>query len=153
MELNSAAAVPEFIGIDVAVDSGAGDHVFAAVDAPGHVVTESPDARRGQKSKGAGGHVMDNEGQFVLEMLAPIEDGQHNAVDVCWQIADVCRPLLSVSKICDKAQRTVTFDAKKAAVRDVKGRIVCVFQRKGNLYIGRMKVRNPSHPSFGGQGK
>ena len=85
---------------------------------------------------------MDIEGQIVLEMLAPIGDGQRNAVDVCWQIADVCRPLLSVSE-----------DAKKAVVRDVKGRIVCVFQRKGNLYIGRMKVRNPNHPSFGGQGK
>ena len=96
---------------------------------------------------------MDNEGQIVLEMLAPIEDAQHNAVGVCWQLADVCRPFLSVSNICDKAQHTVTFDAKKAVVRDVKGIIVCVFQRKGNLYIGRMKVRNPNHPSFGGQGK
>ena len=95
---------------------------------------------------------MTNEGQIVLEMLVPLEEG-HNAVDVTWQVADVCRPLLSVSKICDKARHTVTFDAKRAIVRDAKGRIVCVFQRKGNLYIGRMKVRNPSHPSFGGQGK
>ena len=153
-ELNAAdAAVPEFVDVDVAVDSGAGDNVLAQVDVKGHKIQDSPGSLRGQQFKGVGGHVMANEGQIVLEMLAPLEDGQHNAVDVCWQIADVCRPLLSVSKICDKAQHTVTFDAKKAVVRDVKGRIVCVFQRKGNLYIGRMKVRNPSHPSFGGQGK
>ena len=95
---------------------------------------------------------MADEGQIVLEMLAPLEEGR-NAVDVTWQVADVCRPLLSVSKICDKARDTVTFDAKRAVVRDATGRIVCVFQRNGNLYIGRMKVRNPSHPSFGGQGK
>ena len=95
---------------------------------------------------------MANEGQIVLEMLAPLEEG-HNAVDVTWQVAEVCRPLLSVSKICDTAKHTVTFDAKRAVVRDDKGRIVCVFMRKGNLYIGRMKIRNPSHPSFGGHGK
>ena len=95
---------------------------------------------------------MANEGQIILEMLAPLEEGQHNTVDVTWQIADVCRPLLSVSKICDAAQHTVTFDSKRAVVRDAKGRIVCIFQRKGNLYIGRMKIRNPNHPSFGRQG-
>ena len=96
---------------------------------------------------------MANERQMVLAMLAPPEGDRHNAVDVTWQVADVCRPLLSVSKICDKANHTVTFDAKRAVVRDIKGRIVCTFMRKGNLYIGRVEVRNPSHPSFGGQGK
>ena len=68
--------------IDVAVDSGAGDHVLAKVDAPGHAVTESPGSKRGQKFNGAGGHVMDNEGQILLEMLTPIEDGNFNEVDV-----------------------------------------------------------------------
>jgi hypothetical protein len=152
-ELNVAAGIPEFVEMDVAVDSGAGDNVLAAVDAPGHKITESEGSRRKQKFKGAGGHVMDNEGQIIMEMLAPLEDGEYNEVDVTWQVADVCRPLLSVSKVCDKAQHTITFDAKKAVVRDSKGRTVCIFHRKGNLYIGRMKVRNPAHPSFGGQGK
>ena len=96
---------------------------------------------------------MDNEGQIIMEMLAPLEDGEYNEVDVTWQVADVCRPLLSVSKVCDKAEHTITFDAKRAVVRNSKGRTVCIFLRKGNLYIGRMKVRNPAHPSFGGQGK
>ena len=82
---------------------------------------------------------MEHEGQIALDMLAPLgENDQYNEVGVTWQVADVCRPLLSVSKVCDKAQHTVTFDAKKAVVRDAKGMIVCVFHRKGNLYIGRM---------------
>ena len=152
-EFNVSDEIPEYMDVDVAVDSGAGDNVLAAVDVPGHKVQESPGSIRGQQFKGAGGHVMANEGQMVLEMLAPLEDGQHGEVDVCWQVAEVRRPLLSVSKICDKAQHTVTFDAKRAVVRDAKGRIVCIFMRKGNLYIGRMKVKNPNHPSFGGQGK
>jgi hypothetical protein len=152
-ELNVSDEIPEYMDVDVAVDSGAGDNVLAAVDVPGHKVQESPGSIRGQQFKGAGGHVMANEGQMVLAMLAPTEGDNHNEVDVTWQVADVCRPLLSVSKICDKANHTVTFDAKRAVVRDTKGRIVCTFMRKGNLYIGRMKVKNPSHPSFGGQGK
>ena len=152
-ELNATEDVPEYIEIDVAADSGAGDHVLARVDAPGHAVAESPGSVRGQKFKGAGGHVMDNEGQILLEMLAPLEGDKFNEVDVTWQVTDVCRPLLSVSKVCDKGGHTVTFDAKRAVVRDSKGRIVCIFLRKGNLYIGRMKIRNPAHPSFGRQGK
>ena len=96
---------------------------------------------------------MDNEGRILLEMLAPLEQGEFNEVDVTWQVADVCRLLLSVSKVCDKGQHTVPFDAKRAVVRDSKGRIVCMFHRKGNLYIGRMKIKNPAHPSSGGQGK
>ena len=153
MELNAADEIPEYVDIDVAVCGGAGGHVLAKVDAPGHAVTESPGSKRGQKFKGAGGHVMDNEGQILLEMRAPIEDGNFNEVDVTWQVTDVCRPLLSVSKVCDKGQHTVTFDAKRAIVRDCKGRIVCMFHREGNLYIGRMKIKNPAHPSFGGQGE
>ena len=96
---------------------------------------------------------MDNEGQILLEMLAPLEQREFNEVDVTLQVKDVCRPLLSVSKVCDKGQHTVTFDAKKAIVRDSKGRIVCMFHRNGNLHIGRMKIKNLAHPSFGGQGK
>ena len=96
---------------------------------------------------------MDNEGQILLEMLAPVEEEGYNEVDVTWQVTDVCRPLLAVSKVCDKGQHTFTFDDKKAVVRDRRGRIVCIFLRKGNLYIGRMKIKNPAHPSFGRQGK
>ena len=54
LELNVASDVPEFVDMDVAVDSGAGDNVLAAVDAPGHKVQESPGSRNGQNFKGAG---------------------------------------------------------------------------------------------------
>jgi hypothetical protein len=75
-ELNAAESeVPEFIDVDVAVDSGAGDNVLAGVDVPGHKILDSPGSLRGQQFKGAGGHVMANEGQIVLKMLAPLEEG------------------------------------------------------------------------------
>ena len=62
-ELNATERdIPEFIDVDVAVDSGAGDNVFAAVDVPGHKILDSPGSIRGQQFKGAGGHEMANEG-------------------------------------------------------------------------------------------
>ena len=88
-----------------------------------------------------------------MEMKAPLGGEKFGDVDILFQVADVCRPLLSVSRVCDQGDNTITFSSKRAVVRDPKGKILCVFERKGNLYVGRMKVRNPKHPSFGGQGK
>ena len=85
---------------------------------------------------------MANEGQIVLGMLVPFEEG-HNPVDVTW----------SVSNICDTARHTVIFDANRLIVSDAKCIFAFVFQRNGNLHIGRMKIRNLSHPRFGGHGK
>ena len=79
---------------------------MANVGAPGHAVNELPGSTGGQQFKGAGGHVMDNEGQILLETLAPLGDGTFNEADVTWQVTDVCRPLLSVRKVCDKGQHT-----------------------------------------------
>ncbi len=151
-EINSADDVPEYIEVDVAADSAAGYHVLARADVPGHAVEEPPGSRRGRKFKGAGGHVMDNEGQILLEIVAPLEDGKVGEVDVTWQVTDVCRRVHSVSKGGDKGQQTVTFDAKRAVVRDSRGRIVCIFLRNGNLRIGRVEINNPAQPSFGGHG-
>ena len=73
--------------MDVAGGGGAGDNVLVAVDVPGHDVKESPWSRRGQQFNGAGGHVMANGGQTVLEMFAPTADGNHRDVDATWQVA------------------------------------------------------------------
>ena len=59
-----------------------------------------------------------------------------------FQVADVSRPSMSVSKICD-ADLAAKFDKEKAVVRDAKGRIVCVFRRRGGLYLCKMKLRGP----------
>ena len=47
---------------------------------------------------------------------------------------------MSVGKICDNGMR-VTFDDKKAFVRDAGGADVCVFERKpGGLYIAKFRL-------------
>ena len=102
---------------------------------------------------GAGGHGMKNQGEMLLKMEAPIDDGRDQPIESMFQVADVVRPLFSVSRICDHGNNTMTFDKTKAVVRNPKGKVLMVFKRKGNLYIAQMKVRNPKHASFGRQGQ
>ena len=70
-EINVAdEEVSEFIEIDVAADSGAGDNVASKIDAPGYEVRESNGSKAGQKFVAAGGHRIKNEGEMQLEMKA-----------------------------------------------------------------------------------
>ncbi len=152
-ELNAADDEPEFIEVEAAADSGAGDNVASRVDVPGFKIRESEGSRRGQNFKDAGGHRMKNEGEVQLQMEAPGEkEDTFNPVNTVFQIADVCRPLMAVSRMCDKGDNTVTFDKQKAVVRNAKGQVICVFRRQGNLYVGRMKIKNPRWRDFRRQG-
>ena len=139
--------------MDVAADSGAGDNVASKADAPGYKVKESVSSRRGGNFVGAGGHRMRNKGEMLLPLEAPGWPGKTHPVDAMFQVADVCRPLFSVSRICDRGNNRMIFDREKAVVKNPKGQALCVFKREGNLYVAQMRVRNPKHSSFGRQGK
>ena len=161
VEINAAHAEnveDEFLDCDVeaAADSGAGDHVLADTDAPMHRIEESPGSKAGQNFVGAGGHKMRNQGQVKLAMRADNGRGGRD-IRTTFQGARVTRPLMSVSKICD-AGMTMKFSSTMAIVEDANGKEVCRFQRKGGLYVAKMKVRNPnykppSNQSFGRPGK
>ena len=96
---------------------------------------------------------MPNKGEMMLLMDAPNGTDRDTRVETLFQVADVVRPLFSVSKICDRGNNTMTFDKEKAVVRHSKGKIICVFKRQGNLYVAQMKVRNPKYSGVGGPGK
>ena len=149
-ELNMAEE--EFITMEVTADSGAGDHVASKADAPGHPVKESAASRRGGKFVGAGGHKIPNQGEMLVRMEAPCEGEDESSIAATFQGADVCRPLFSVARICDKGNNTMTFDKSKALVKNPHGKVLCKFERQGNLYVAKMKVRNPKHSSFGRPG-
>ena len=86
---------------------------------------------------------MKNKGQMRLLLRA--DDGKKGKdIRTTIQCADVTRPLLSVSKICD-AGMTVTFDAERAIVKDKNGKEVCRFERRKGLYVSSMKIRNPNY--------
>ncbi len=152
-ELNVAGSEEdEYVLIEIALDSGAGDHVMAEIDAPGYRAEESAGSKRGQHFVGAGGHRMPNKGQMVLSLLAPTgEKDQEEKITTIVQVADVTRPLWSVSKVCD-AGYDVKFTKGHATVTDESGQPVCIFQRQGGLYVARMRLRNPKYQGFSRQG-
>ncbi len=127
---------------EVALDSGAGDHVSSGAEAPAFAVEESPGSRARQHFLGAGGHRMPNKGQMKLDLRA--DNGKRGRdIRAIFKVAKVIRPLMSVSKICD-AGFAVKFTEDLALVVDAKDKEVCRFQRRAGLYVASMKMRNPN---------
>ena len=59
-----------------------------------------------------------------------------------FQVAEMNRPLMSVSKICD-AVPTCVFNSTGADVMNAKGVAICRFERKGGLYVSKTKLEPP----------
>ena len=132
----------EDIEFEVALDSGSQDHVCDEVDCPGYTTVASPGSARGQCFIVGDGGKLENMGQRAINMQ-PLQD---SSVDMqsCFQTARVTRPLMSVGKMCDNGLE-VTFNDKRAIVRDKDGAQVCVFERApGGLYLGKFRLKCPS---------
>ena len=131
----------------IVLGPGAGEHVADRIDAPGYTVTESDGSRKGQNLLAAGGHKMPNQGEMNLHLIVPNAGGKGEAISSIFQVAAVTRPLWSVSKICDKGH-WVKFTQKDATVYTAADVPVCTFERRGGLYVGKVKLRNPRHLGF-----
>jgi hypothetical protein len=57
-------------------------------------------------------------------------------------VADLTRPLMSVSQLCEQGFR-VEFKDTHALVIDSSGRTACRFQRSGQLYTSQMTLKAP----------
>ena len=60
-----------------------------------------------------------------------------------FQAAAVPHPFMSVSKVC-KNGYTCQFTDDSALILDKDGQQVLKFEKKNGLYVGRMKLRQPS---------
>ena len=146
------AATAEEVEIEVAIDSGA---VANAVHPDELPCDARPEANTtGRHFVGANKSRIENFGtcKTVLE-------GEHGEVGCNWCLADVSRPLHSVSQVAGPFEgpglQDVVFNNRIAAVlppgivekilKEVKP--VATYPRKGNLYVSKMKMR-----SFGRQG-
>ena len=138
--LSAEGEQPEFLSLEVCLDSGAGDHVLSAVDVPGYVVEPSPGSLANHHFVAAGGKRIKMEGQ----VRAQFANGGGEAYTSCFQVAAVTRPLWSVGRICDKGYSAI-FTDQEAKIVDKEGTTVCLFQRVGGLYLGNMRLRNPHH--------
>ena len=133
---------PEFNGVDVTLDSGAVVHVMDRFDAPGHDVVPSSGSQRGQYFVAANGEHIHNEGKTSTEMHVPRGGGSDGRLGCDFQIAKVSRPLMSMSKICDKGLQVLT-TKKSAVVMTEAGQVVAEFDRVGGLYVASVRMKNP----------
>ena len=139
-------AEPEYLEVEMTLDTGATVHAMDILDLPGFTIQESPGSRVGQKFQAAGGKLIANEGQVMINMLAP---GMTTELVCNVQIAKVTRPLLSVTKMTESGKVTVLCDKDKALVLDEKKQTVAVFEKSGGLYTAMMRIRNPRFQPFG----
>ncbi len=144
---------PEFLDFEVALDSACGAHVADKADLPNYVVEESEGSRRGQNFVAAGGKSIANEGQSTVALLTAENSKLETEIQSTFQIAAVTRPLWSLSEIMDNLpeDHDARFTRRFAHVRDGHGTPIALFERKGGLYVSRMRLRNPKHPGFGRQ--
>ncbi len=135
---------PEFLEVEMTLDTGATVHAADRLDFPGCSVVESAGSKAGQQFQAAGGKLIPNEGQAYIQLFA---EGIEMAMTV--QIAKITRPLLSVTKMTESGEISVLCKKDEALVQDSKGKILARFHRKGGLYVCMMKYRNPK---FRGEG-
>ena len=129
---------PDYIDINVTLDSGAAEHVADASDAPGYMVSPSPGSKAGQGWRTANGEIIPNKGEMILEL-----EYENSKMSSKLQVGSVSRPLWSVGKLCDAGYKVV-FDKDDATVIHKASNVpVTTFKRRNALYECDMKLRNP----------
>ena len=129
--------------IEVTLDSGCCEHVLDLADMPGYAafITDSPGSRRQQNFIVGNGCEVPNEGQLKLNLESSVGE-KFNKIQSVFQVAEITRPLMSVSRITDLGLKCL-FDDKKAEAMNHKHEVLCTFERKGGLYVARMKLKAP----------
>ena len=143
--------IAEFVETDIVLtlDSGCVDHLVDMGDIPGYacVLEASPGSKRGQRFVVGNGAKVRNEGQVLLQMSTTSTGRDSNLCSV-FQVAEITRPLMSVSRICDHGLECL-FTKKNAKILSPDGAVLAVFEREGGLYTATMKLKAPKHPENG----
>ena len=143
-------ATEDEVDIAPAADSGAVDHVAGPGDIPGSALVVADDDTRDFRSANNG--VIKNHGQATIELT---QEGGPTLTSTV-QVADVSRPLHSVSKICDGP-----CEGQEKEMLFMKGEAVVVpagtfsrllasvtplvrYKRSGGLYVAKMRARTKS---------
>ena len=142
-EILAATEEWEDVTIEVLLDSGACRHVMSREEAPQHPVQDSPGSRRGQNFIAANGAKIPNTGQVTLNLEADVS-GEVALLSSTFQIANLTRPLMSVSQICEQGFQCV-FETDGARVVSKEGVTVCKFEKRNQLYVAEMKLQAPDH--------
>ena len=128
--------------IEITLDSGCCEHVMDLGDAPGYIafLTESDGSRRKQNFIVGNGQKVPNVGQLLLHLKRNAE--VNRKIKSTFQVAEVTRPLMSASRECDQGM-TCTFTDSHALVLDKSGKTVVKIERRGWVYMARLRLRPP----------
>ena len=131
------------VEIEVTLDSGCCRHVLPAESAPGYLIQDSPGSRRGANFVVGNGQRVPNEGQVCLNLEAHTDSDANQSVQSVFQVADLTRPLMSVSQICEQGHKCV-FDKDHALVVSAQGETLVRFEKRSGLYVATMTLKAPS---------
>ena len=130
------------------MDSGASESVGPEGMCPAYPVTPSPGSLSGQEYVSASKDLIPNLGEQVLDVIT--EGGQEKSVK--YQIADVSRPLNSISEICDAggdAGQVVVFGRGGGAVVNMTTVAQTPFKREDGIYVMDVWVKPKGFPGQG----
>ena len=140
----AALAIADFVETDIVItlDSGCVDHLADMADMPGYacVLEPSPGSKRGQAFIVGNGSKVKNQGQVRLQMKTT--DDKAQSLNSIFQVAEITRPLMSVSRICDQGLECL-FTKEGAKIMTQKGEVVAKFDREGGLYTATMRLKAP----------
>ena len=120
---------PNWKRITTVMDSGAWGSVAPPSAAPKVAIEESPKSKRGSCYVTASAGRLPNMGQKALN--AWTSEGKD--VNVLYQIAEVSRPLTSVSATCDKGN-VVVYHSQGGYIQNCESGDCTYFERKGGIY-------------------
>ncbi len=132
------------VKVKIAADSGAVDHIANPANIPGDAKLRMPSSGRLRNFVAANGDPIKNHG----EAKVMLHTAEGTNVGNIFQVADVCRPIHSASKVCDAGHEWL-FTATEAVVvsagalsRFLKSeQALATYPREGGLYVATMTAR------------
>ena len=140
--IDNIVSSSEWVQLSSIVDSGAAENV-APHSAAAHIRTQETEAsRRGACFYAANGEALPNKGEKHIPVVT--EEGQMTKMR--YQIADVVRPLCSVSKICVQDNVPV-FSAQGGYIYNNPSGRVTKFPRQNGVYVLKTWMQAPTNQS------
>ena len=130
--------------IEVVLDSGAADSVCPKNMCPQFAIEDSEASKAGVFYTGANGGKLYNLGQTHVPVA--LDNGARSLAT--FQVADVSRPLMSVSKVCEMGNRVV-FGANGGYILNLETGAATQFIKKEGIYVFNMWIPPLSESPFG----
>ena len=127
----------EWIMVEVIADSGACETVLPKHLCNNIKLRESVGSKAGVEYEVASGKAVKNLGERHCEVYC---EGAGNSMMMHFQVADIHRPLLSLSRAADQGFRSV-LDQHGGYLEDTQSGEQIPIQRRGNLYIMQIWIR------------